>query len=129
MSLMKSKDFEEYEKNRWIFEGTSKFLDASDIDDNQIGIFSYYRAGNTFIRKYLESLTGISTTSNMGLLNTMVFNLQYIGFKGEQLSETKRGWCVKSHYPFVYVNEKNLKANKALVVVRNPIDIVWSTYQ
>jgi hypothetical protein len=31
---MKSKDFEEYEKNRWIFEGTSKFLDASDIDGN-----------------------------------------------------------------------------------------------
>ena len=75
IEILKSTNLEDLEKNRWIFDGPTKFLDGENIDGLRVGIFSYYRAGNTFIRKYMESITGIATGSNMGLENTMVLNL------------------------------------------------------
>ena len=75
MDLLRSTDLSKLEENRWVFDNHTKFLDGENIDGNRVGIFSYYRAGNTFIRKYLEEVSGLVTGSNMGLLNTMVFNL------------------------------------------------------
>lgn len=72
---MRSTDLSKLEENRWIFDEHTHLLDEENIDGERVGIFSYYRAGNTFIRKYLEAVSGIATGSNMGIENTMVFNL------------------------------------------------------
>jgi hypothetical protein len=72
---LKSKDLSKYEENRWIFEKPTKLLDGDNIDGLRAAIVSYFRGGNTFLRGWMEAITGIVTGSNMGFENTNVINL------------------------------------------------------
>jgi len=65
MATLRSSDQELYNQNRWMFEGPSKFMDGKSIAGNKCGFFSFPRSGNTFLRKYLESLTGVITGSDL----------------------------------------------------------------
>ena len=58
-SLLKSKDAELWERARWMFDGTFRFLDGEANKSNKIAFCSFPRSGNTFLRRYMELLTGI----------------------------------------------------------------------
>jgi hypothetical protein len=75
LELLKSKDLSLLESNRWIFEGASKFLDESEPVRNRICYSSHPRSGNTFLRKYFETVTGISTGSDMSLDGFLILTL------------------------------------------------------
>jgi len=53
---LRSKDENLFEKNKWMFEGESKYLtnDPEAMDGNKIMYSSYPRSGNSFLRKLLE---------------------------------------------------------------------------
>jgi hypothetical protein len=75
LNLLKSKDLSLLEHNRWIFEGSPKFLDGSVPVNNKICYSSHPRSGNTFLRKYFESVTGISTGSDISLDGYLILTL------------------------------------------------------
>jgi len=87
---------------------------------------SYPRSGNTFLRKYLEEITGIATGSDMTTEMTMCIQLD--GFKGEEIWDDTV-WIAKSHYPFPTPNIVPFEANKIICVVRNPLDTMCSLLQ
>jgi hypothetical protein len=128
LEFIKNKDLDKYEENRWVFEKPTKLLDGESIEGLRTAIVSYFRGGNTFLRGWVEAITGLATGSNMGFENTNVIALQYQGFIGEEHSDDNRCWLNKTHYPFVFFREREVKANKAIIVIRNPMDIVWSNY-
>ena len=73
---MRSENVEDLEKYRWVFNGFEKHaLDNSDIDGNMFGIFSFPRCGNTFIRAYIEAVTGISTGATLSTDESTAFSL------------------------------------------------------
>lgn len=74
ISLLKSKDMAQLDKNRWIFEGAPKFLDGSS-DVKKICYSSHPRSGNTFLRKFFESVSGISTGSDISLDGYLILTL------------------------------------------------------
>lgn len=48
-----------------MFEGGAKFLDGKKNTGNKLAFISFPRSGNSFLRKYLESLTGVITGSDV----------------------------------------------------------------
>ena len=86
---------------------------------NKIAFCSFPRSGNTFLRKYLELLTGVETGADCTLHINVI--LQMAGLKGEEtVNDTV--WVVKSHSPWVWPLAPTFTANKMIVVVRNPLD-------
>ena len=62
-NIFLSKDMNLYNQVRdKYFVGQAKFLDGK-VDD-KIMYTSYPRSGNTFLRKYFESITGLATGSD-----------------------------------------------------------------
>jgi hypothetical protein len=58
------------------------FLDGESIDN--VIFASFPRSGNTFTRKYLESITGIVTgADNHPLMSLFTMGTALPGFKGE----------------------------------------------
>lgn len=57
-SLIKEEDYQ------WIFEGQAKLLDASQKTP-KLTYATYPRSGNSFFRKYFESITGLSTGNDI----------------------------------------------------------------
>jgi|LauGreDrversion4_2_1035121.scaffolds.fasta_scaffold1501881_1 hypothetical protein len=83
------------------------------------------RSGNTLMRKYLESITGIATGSIYPNFYTMNFSLLAAGFKGETHLDDSV-WVFKAHHPFLFSQVSNPKVSKAIVCVRNPYDVIVS---
>ena len=48
-------------KNEWMFTGDSKYLDGTWKSPSRIAFCSASRSGNSFYRKFLENITGITT--------------------------------------------------------------------
>ena len=84
---------------------------------------SYPRCGNSFLRKYLQDITGIATGSDMCL--DFAVDLQLGDFKGEEITDHSV-WIKKSHDPKPNRDNKVHKANKILCCVRNPFDCIAS---
>ena len=59
VSIFKSKDAEVLERNKWMFDGEFRFLDGEPNPSNKVAFCSFPRSGNTFLRKYMELLTGV----------------------------------------------------------------------
>jgi hypothetical protein len=57
---------------------------------------TYRRTGNTFLRKYLEKVTGVVTGSNMS--SDVCSPLWLSCFMGEEVVDD-RVWFVKTHFP------------------------------
>jgi len=56
-------------------EETNRFLDGTvDMKPHSVAFSSYPRAGNTFLRKYIESITGITSGSNFA--NSTITEMQ-----------------------------------------------------
>lgn len=71
-NLLKSKDEELWQRTKWIYDGQFKFLDGEPNISQKIAFCSFPRSGNTFLRRYLELLTAITTGSD----NTFHVNVQ-----------------------------------------------------
>jgi hypothetical protein len=48
---------------------------------------SYPRSGNTFLRKYFETITGIATGSDQVMKFNLNIALQFSGLKGEGITD------------------------------------------
>ena len=121
--LLKSKDEVAWEKSKWIYDGTLRYLDGEPIRSNKIALASFPRSGNTFLRKYTDLLTGIHT----GADNTLHVNvqLQMSGMIGEDTVDDKC-WIVKTHSPYCMPEAPPFNCNKVLLIVRNPVDAFMS---
>jgi hypothetical protein len=64
LTILVSKDIEKYNQvyEKKLFGAVSRFI--SNEVTNQIAYTSYPRSGNTFLRKYLENITGVATGSD-----------------------------------------------------------------
>lgn len=49
-----------------------------------------------------------------------------MGLIYEDHSNSDSTWAIKSHFPLY--EDNSLKANKAIVLVRNPMDTIWSLF-
>lgn len=118
-AVLKSSDEVLWENSRWMFDGEYRFLDGEPNKSNKIAFCSFPRSGNTFLRRYMELLTGVTT----GADNTLHINinLQMQGMKGEDVVDDTC-WVVKSHSPWVMPEAPVFSANKCIVIVRNPLD-------
>ena len=71
MDVLKSNDVETlrlHEQENGILDGQRRFFDGKSLPLGQrIAYTTYPRSGNTFLRKYLDLITGIETGSNMPL--------------------------------------------------------------
>jgi hypothetical protein len=88
---------------------------------------SFMRSGNTFLRKYLESMTGIVTGSNCPNVFTVNFALAIAGLKGESYTDNKVQF-IKSHFPYIYPMTTPVSGSKSVVCVRNPLDVMTSLF-
>lgn len=103
-----------------MFDGHFRYLDGQPNKSNKVAFCSFPRSGNTFLRKYLELLTGIVT----GADNTLHVNvsLQMQGMRGEDIVDDTC-WVIKSHSPWIMPEAPVFHSNKVVVIVRNPLDI------
>ena len=79
--ILVSKDETLLETNKWIFEGESKYLELPKEEEPIVVYATFFRTGNTFLRKYLESITGVVTGSDMK--SSISMSIQLEGLKGE----------------------------------------------
>lgn len=119
VNLLKSKDEGLWQQAKWMFDKKFRYLDGAPNKSNKIAFCSFPRSGNTFLRKYLELLTGIVT----GADNTLHVNvcLQMLGCMGEDIVDDTV-WVVKSHSPWIMPEAPLFTANKVICIVRNPLD-------
>lgn len=84
---------------------------------------SYPRSGNSFLRRYLELITGIFTGSDIHIDLSM--SLQMMGLKGEYVVDNSV-WISKTHCPSYFPRSLQFTANKMIVIVRSPLDVCYS---
>ena len=124
ISLLKSKVDDCPETQKWIFEGHSYYLDGTE-DVPMISYISFPRSGNTFFRKFFETITNI--TDGQYAKNEMIpiLALQLTGLKGQGVADN-RVWLVGTHTPEVYPPSLEFDANRGILCVRNPLDVIVS---
>lgn len=92
-----SKDESKLEANKWMFDGEFRFCDGEKLP-SKIGFLSFPRSGNSFLRRFLEQMTGIATGASVSLHTSTTLQLQ--GMPGEYIVDD-RTWIVKSHQPMI----------------------------
>lgn len=107
------------------FNRQPRFL--SGTHPASISYTSYPRSGNTFLRKYLENITGVATGSDQLMKFTLNVALQYSGFKGEGIVKDKV-WINKTHFPFRTPMDKEYNSEAVILAVRNPLDVFVSFF-
>jgi len=50
--------------NGWMFDGVYKYLDGKALGEFKTSLISFPRSGNSMLRNYLESCSGIATGSD-----------------------------------------------------------------
>jgi len=85
-----------------------------------VGYDTFARSGNTFLRRFFETITGIETGANMGVVMTSMQSM--LGMRGENIVDDTT-WIVKSHWPKVLPTDRTFTSNKVICCVRNPLDI------
>ena len=100
-SIMKSKDEALYRDFKWMWDGEFRFLDKTESmssdHGNHVCFTSFCRSGNSFLRRYVEQISGITTGSSLSLFTST--SLQIMGMKGESCTDDSI-WVAKSHHPF-----------------------------
>lgn len=127
--VLRSKDHSLLDSASWMFDkDCEKYLDMKsersvDKMGQKISYSTFPRCGNSFLRKYLQLVTGIATGSDMPI--EAVIDMQMNYFKGEEITDSSV-WIFKSHDPMPIKGRPKVKANKVLVCVRNPFDTMTS---
>ena len=79
--LLLSKDLSRVSELAHADQGEFRFLDRKvNLTGNMIAFQSFARCGNTFLRRFLEQITGIFTGSDMNI--TQTFNEAMMGLMG-----------------------------------------------
>ena len=123
-----SKDLTRNEELNWTKKGLRFFDATEDLVGNRIAFLSFPRTGNTMTRKYVESVTGIYTGSDMDLVH--MHPLQLMGMPGEEHTcDDKTVWITKMHWPSCSeLMQTDWTFDKGFVVTRNPIDAIYSYF-
>ena len=102
------------------------FLDGKvGMRGNMVAFQSFPRCGNTFLRRFVEQITGIHTGADMNIQHT--FHEAMMGLLGqEHVFSERRIWIAKTHYPLQTGDECVFGAQKMFCVVRNPLDVIPS---
>jgi len=122
-NVLTSQDEAVFKENSWIWDGEFRFLDGQSISGNKIGFTSFPRSGNSFLRRYVEQITGITTGSSINIHTST--SLQIMGLKGESHIDDSV-WIAKSHHPFFINGVSLLPSNKTFICIRNPLDVLPS---
>ena len=125
IELFKSKDFEAYDeyKKKYLEDGELRFLDGEPVGDEKVAYWTFGRSGNTFLRRYIELVTGVPTGSEMP-----VSSFQMSGMLGENVVDDTC-WVIKTHHPMPkFPGTKEFAVQKVIVCVRNPFDVIMSNY-
>ena len=77
------------------------------------------------LRKYFDLLTGTETGGDNHLHGNVIMQLQ--GLKGEDIVD-ERVWAVKTHTPWLIEEAPAFRANKVIIIVRNPLDSIYSWF-
>ena len=67
MELLKSSDAGLWERAKWMFDNHFRFLDGQPNKSQKVAFCSFPRSGNTFLRRYMELITGITTGADNSL--------------------------------------------------------------
>lgn len=92
----------------------------------QVALVSYPRSGNSFLRKLLESSTGIITGSDSRTNRPLCSSLLQCGFRGEGVVDNSV-WVVKTHFP-ERMGYLHFNAHGIILLVRNPFDALESYF-
>ena len=122
LNMLKSKDEQLFKDNAWIFDGEFKFCDGEKLA-SKISFSTYPRSGNSFLRKYLEQMTGITTGATVSLHTAT--SLQVQGLMGEYIVDD-RTWIIKAHHPMYLPGALTFNSDKIVCCVRNPLDVFQS---
>jgi hypothetical protein len=129
MRVLKStseENLRHYEKENNILDGQRRFFDGDELPAGQrIAYTTFPRSGNTFLRRYLDQITGVETGANMPLIPTT--SQVMMGMRGENIVD-ERVWVVKTHYPMNMPGTLPFHSNKTIVCVRNPMDVFPSMF-
>ena len=104
-----------------------RFLDGTvDMTGNRVAFQSFVRSGNTFLRRFIEQITGVYTGSDMSIDYT--FFEAMMGLVGQgHTNDDNQVWLTKTHFPLQMTGtEHAFAAEKMICVVRNPLDIIAS---
>lgn len=107
------------------YQRIAKFLPHLSRQEKII-LVSYPRCGNSMLRSLLERQTNIVTGSDSRPNRPLPASLVESGFVGEGVT-TNAVWVIKSHYPERYGYVK-VFADRAIVLVRNPVDAIYSYF-
>ena len=122
--LLSQNDDENYRKLKKLTENDKcSFLDPSiDQTGQRIAFQSFPRSGNTFLRRYIERITGVYTGADMCIDHT--FHEAMMGLLGQNIvGDSNRVWITKTHKPQDIPNSKSFSASRMIVIARNPIDV------
>lgn len=129
LNLFQSKDFESNEIKEFeqlVKENGSMYFDKT-CEVPPICFASIMRCGNTFYRRLIENISGVVTGSNIRITTTLCLAFVATGFKGESIMDN-RSWVIKSHFPYVYPTASPCSISRAIVLVRNPLDVIVSLF-
>jgi len=93
--------------------------------DNSVVFTSWPRMGQSFLRTYLEKITGIATGCEISL--DFITDQQMFPFMGEETNDASV-WVKKSHWPVFIPGNLVTIGNKYLICVRNPYDAIRSAF-
>ena len=103
IELLLSKDLSRVSELDWISQGPARFLDNSvEMTGNKVGLVSFMRSGNTFLKRFIEQITGVTTGSEL----RRDITLQCAGLMGEGHGANNRVWLSKSHHPITFKRSK-----------------------
>lgn len=123
-NVLRSKDYKLMEENRWLWDDEFRLLDGKDISNNKICFNTMPRSGSSWLRRFIEQITGIATGASSSL--HIATTLQNVGLKGEGVTDD-RCFVIKSTHPAWMPGSIKFSANKVLWLVRNPMDVICSS--
>jgi hypothetical protein len=99
-----------------------RFLDSTDLGTDSTCFLSVIRMGNSFLRSFIEDVTGVYTGSDMN--TDLTLHIQQAGLAGESTTcDDNLVWITKTHWPADSpLGALKHSAKKAFCIVRNPID-------
>ena len=104
-----------------------RFLDGkTDMTGSKVAFQSFVRSGNTFLRRFIEQVTGVYTGSDMPIEFTFFEAMMGLAGQGH-VNDDNDVWITKTHFPLQMTGtEYPFSAEKMICIVRNPLDIIAS---
>lgn len=92
------------------------------MEDKFTALMSFPCSGAQFLRKLIEKVSGIATGSDLDL--NINLPAQATGSVGELIAGNNRVWVTNTHHPLKFGNPVKWTANRRIVLVRNPIEVI-----